>query len=172
MEEGMEHFEDMDTDALAEVFGPEKKTRTRGLTSNASKKQLKYVAIGKALLQQSGSSNSNLETQMNGMQFQMNKMNDVLMAFINQASGNSVSCAQPTPPPPSATNTPQAEVGSSSAHRTSQPTPQNLMNLFETTHLERRSPVNPKVTLLIGVKMQWLKGLLSLMKQLEFVMED
>ncbi|KAF5175818.1 Phytochrome [Thalictrum thalictroides] len=56
---------------------------------------------------------------------------------------NAASCVQPPP----STNTPQAEVGSSSAHRRSQPNPQNLMNLF---HVDpnHRSVVNPKVILL------------------------
>ncbi|KAF5205938.1 cyclin-T1-5-like isoform X2 [Thalictrum thalictroides] len=133
-EEGMEYYEDMDTDALAEVLGPEKRTRTRGDSSHASNKQLEYAAIGKILFQQASSSNSKLEAQMNSVQSQMDKMNDVMMAFINRASGNSPTYAQLPP----MTNTPQGEVGSSSVHRPSQQIPQNLMNHFEPASFESR----------------------------------
>ncbi|KAF5185378.1 hypothetical protein FRX31_025032 [Thalictrum thalictroides] len=136
-EEGMEYYEDMDTDALAEVFGPEKSTRTRGVSSHASKKQLEYAARGKILFQQASSSNSKLEAHMNNVQSQMNKMNDVMMVFINRASGNSSTYAQSPP----MTNTPQGEAGSSSVHRSSQQIIQNLMNHFEPASFESRSAI-------------------------------
>ncbi|KAF9610883.1 hypothetical protein IFM89_025345 [Coptis chinensis] len=57
---------DFDNDELSEVFGPDKGSRTRGISSNKSKKQLQRIGIAKALLQQaSSSSNSELKGEMN-----------------------------------------------------------------------------------------------------------
>ncbi|KAF9602746.1 hypothetical protein IFM89_030634 [Coptis chinensis] len=41
---------DFDNDELSEVFGPDKGSRTRGISSNKSKKQLQCIGIAKALL--------------------------------------------------------------------------------------------------------------------------
>ncbi|KAF9606231.1 hypothetical protein IFM89_023814 [Coptis chinensis] len=59
---------DFDNDELSEVFGPDKGSRTRGISSNKSKKQLQRTGIAKALLQQANSSsNSELKGEMNEM---------------------------------------------------------------------------------------------------------
>ncbi|KAF5206267.1 hypothetical protein FRX31_004146, partial [Thalictrum thalictroides] len=100
-EEGIDNYIDLNSDALVEVFSPEKKTYTRGVCSYTSKKQV----------------------------------------LMHQVSSNAASGVQPPP----STNTPQAEVGSNSAHRPSQPSPQNLMNLFDHVDQDRRSVVQPKV---------------------------
>ncbi|KAF9611614.1 hypothetical protein IFM89_033622 [Coptis chinensis] len=59
---------DFDNDELSQVFGPDKGSRTRGISSNKSKKQLQRTGIAKALLQQANSSsNSELKGEMNEM---------------------------------------------------------------------------------------------------------
>ncbi|KAF9614491.1 hypothetical protein IFM89_018796 [Coptis chinensis] len=59
---------DFDNDELSEVFGPDKGSRTRGISSNKSKKQLQRMSIAKALLRQaSSSSNSKLKGEINEM---------------------------------------------------------------------------------------------------------
>ncbi|KAF9623876.1 hypothetical protein IFM89_005644 [Coptis chinensis] len=52
---------DFDNDELSEVFGPDKGSRTRGISSNKSKKQLQRTGIAKALLQQASSSSIRVE---------------------------------------------------------------------------------------------------------------
>ncbi|KAF9610377.1 hypothetical protein IFM89_022047 [Coptis chinensis] len=57
-----------DNDEFSKVFGHDKGSRTRGISSNKSKKQLQRTCIAKALLQQaSSSSNFELKGEMNEM---------------------------------------------------------------------------------------------------------
>ncbi|KAF9611898.1 hypothetical protein IFM89_036681 [Coptis chinensis] len=75
---------DFDNDELSEVFGPDKGSRTRGISSNKSKKQLQRTGIAKALLQQaSSSSNSELKGEMNEMKSSLSNVIGVLKSLSN-----------------------------------------------------------------------------------------
>ncbi|KAF5189060.1 hypothetical protein FRX31_021353, partial [Thalictrum thalictroides] len=153
-EESIDNYIDLNADALAEVFGPEKKTYTRGVCSYTSKKQVQIAAIGKALLYNANSSTSKLEAQMEVVQSDIKNMSKAFMALMYQVSSNAASGVHPPP----STNTPQAEVGSNSAHRPSQPRPQNLMNLFDHVDQDRRSVVQTKVILLDSSQKEVAEG--------------
>ncbi|KAF9623324.1 hypothetical protein IFM89_000813 [Coptis chinensis] len=78
---------DFDNDELSEVFRPDKGGRTRGISSNKSKKQLQCTDIAKALLQQaSSSSNSELKGEMNEMKSSLSNG----MGVLKRAPGNFV----------------------------------------------------------------------------------
>ncbi|KAF9621795.1 hypothetical protein IFM89_028233 [Coptis chinensis] len=75
---------DFDNDELSEVFGPDKGSRTRGISSNKSKKQLQRTGIAKALLQQaSSSSNSELKGEMNEVKSSLANVMGVLKVEEN-----------------------------------------------------------------------------------------
>ncbi|KAF9598888.1 hypothetical protein IFM89_032742 [Coptis chinensis] len=77
---------DFDNDELSEVFGPDKESRTRGISSNKSKKQLQRTGIAKALLQQaSSSSNSELKGEMNEMKSSLSNVIGVLKVSLQFA---------------------------------------------------------------------------------------
>ncbi|KAF9618558.1 hypothetical protein IFM89_002253, partial [Coptis chinensis] len=77
---------DFDNDELSEVFGPDKGSRTRGISSNKSKKQLQRTGIAKALLQQaSSSSNSELKGEMNEMKSSLSNVIGVLKVSLQFA---------------------------------------------------------------------------------------
>ncbi|KAF9593359.1 hypothetical protein IFM89_021763, partial [Coptis chinensis] len=69
---------DFDNDELSEVFGPNKGSRTRGISSNKSKKQLQRTGIAKALLQQASSSSIRVEGEMNEMKSSLSNVIGVL----------------------------------------------------------------------------------------------
>ncbi|KAF9622438.1 hypothetical protein IFM89_031241 [Coptis chinensis] len=78
---------DFNNDELSEVFGPDKGSRTRGISSNKSKKQLQRTDIAKALLQQaSSSSNSKLKGEMNEMKSFLSNVMGVLKAVKNNGT--------------------------------------------------------------------------------------
>ncbi|KAF5183793.1 hypothetical protein FRX31_026619 [Thalictrum thalictroides] len=72
-------------------------------------------ALAEALLHNADSSTSKLEAQMEVVQSDIKNMSKAFMALMHQVSSNAVFGVQPPP----STNTPQAEVGSNSAHRPS-----------------------------------------------------
>ncbi|KAF9612886.1 hypothetical protein IFM89_004302 [Coptis chinensis] len=77
---------DFDNDELYEVFGLDKGSRTRGINSNKSKKQLQCTGISKALLQQaSSSSNSNLKGEMKKMKSSLANVMGVLKVSLQFA---------------------------------------------------------------------------------------
>ncbi|KAF9622566.1 hypothetical protein IFM89_032131 [Coptis chinensis] len=77
---------DFDNDELSEVFGPDKGSRRRGISSNKSKKQLQRTGIAKALLQQaSSSSNSELKGEMNEMKSSLSNVIGVLKVSLQFA---------------------------------------------------------------------------------------
>ncbi|KAF9605598.1 hypothetical protein IFM89_017941 [Coptis chinensis] len=78
---------DFDNNELSEVFGPDKKSRTRGINSRKSKKKLQRTGIVKALLQQASfSSNSELKGEMNEMKTSLSNV----MGVLKRALGNFV----------------------------------------------------------------------------------
>ncbi|KAF9587814.1 hypothetical protein IFM89_005818, partial [Coptis chinensis] len=114
---------DFDNDELSKVFGPDKGSRTRGISSNKSKKQLQRTGIAKALLQQaSSSSNSELKGEMNEMKFSLSNVIGVLKDVLKAVKNNETSTTQQP-----CGLTPETEVGSSSVRHSTQ---QNLMNMF------------------------------------------
>ncbi|KAF9607319.1 hypothetical protein IFM89_033907 [Coptis chinensis] len=73
---------DFDNDELSEVFGPDKGSRTRRISSNKSKKQLQCTGIAKVLLQQaSSSSNFELKGEMNEVKSSLANVMGVLKAL-------------------------------------------------------------------------------------------
>ncbi|KAF9588773.1 hypothetical protein IFM89_015500 [Coptis chinensis] len=114
---------DFDNDELSEVFGPDKGSRTRGISSNKSKKQLQRTGIAEALLQQaSSSSNSELKGEMNEMKSSLSNVIGVLKDVLKVVKNNGTSTTQQP-----CGLTPETEVGSSSVRHSTQ---QNLMNMF------------------------------------------
>ncbi|KAF9623725.1 hypothetical protein IFM89_004762 [Coptis chinensis] len=114
---------DFDNDELSEVFGPDKGSRTRGISSNKSKKQLQRTGIAKALLQQaSSSSNSELKGEMNEMKSSLSNVIGVLKGVLKAVKNNGTSTTQQP-----CGLTPETEVGSNSVRHSTQ---QNLMNMF------------------------------------------
>ncbi|KAF9623979.1 hypothetical protein IFM89_007422 [Coptis chinensis] len=75
---------DFDNDELSEVFGPDKGSRTRGISSNKSRKQLQHTGITKALLQQaSSSSNYELKGEMSEMKSSLANVMGMLKEIPN-----------------------------------------------------------------------------------------
>ncbi|KAF9596525.1 hypothetical protein IFM89_012256, partial [Coptis chinensis] len=115
---------DFDNDELSKVFGPNKGSRTHGISSNKSKKQLQRTGIAKALLQQaSSSSNSELKGEMNEVKSSLANVMGVLKDVLKAVKNNGPSIAQP----PCGPTTPETEVSSSSIRHSTQ---QNLINMF------------------------------------------
>ncbi|KAF9593960.1 hypothetical protein IFM89_026456 [Coptis chinensis] len=115
---------DFDNDELSEVFGPDKGSRTRGISSNKSKKQLQRTGIAKTLLQQaSSSSNSELKGEMNEVKSSLANVMGVLKDVLKAVKNNGPLIGQP----PCSLITPETKVGSSSVRHSTQ---QNLMNMF------------------------------------------
>ncbi|KAF5184487.1 hypothetical protein FRX31_025927 [Thalictrum thalictroides] len=83
-EKGIDNYIGLNSDALAEVFGPEKKTYTRGVRSYTSKKQVQIAAIGKALLHNADSSTSKLEAQMEVVRSDIKNMSKAFMVRPNE----------------------------------------------------------------------------------------
>ncbi|KAF9626420.1 hypothetical protein IFM89_033239 [Coptis chinensis] len=73
---------DFDNDELTEVLGADKKSRTRGISSNLSKKQLKRTSIAKVMLAQArSSSNSEFKGEMSEMKSSIARVEGVLMDY-------------------------------------------------------------------------------------------
>ncbi|KAF9600509.1 hypothetical protein IFM89_009958, partial [Coptis chinensis] len=94
-------------DELSEVFGPDKGSRTRGISSNKSKKQLQRTGIAKALLQQvNSSSNFELKGEMNEMKSSLVNVMGVLKDVLKAVKSNGT----PTVQPPCSQTTPETEI--------------------------------------------------------------
>ncbi|KAF9608567.1 hypothetical protein IFM89_009999 [Coptis chinensis] len=112
-----------DNDEFSKVFGHDKGSRTRGISSNKSKKQLQRTCIAKALLQQaSSSSNFELKGEMNEMKSSLANVMGVLKDVLKAVKNNGTSTAQPL-----CDQQHQTEIGSVKFHHSTQ---QNLMNMF------------------------------------------
>ncbi|KAF9594592.1 hypothetical protein IFM89_034214 [Coptis chinensis] len=123
--EGSATHLDFYNDELTEVLGADKKSRTRGISSNLSKKQLKRTSIAKVMLAQArSSSNSEFNGEMSEMKSSIARVEGVLMDMLKLVTNNGMSNSQP----PHGDTTPGTDVGSNSVRRPSQ---QNLMNMFE-----------------------------------------
>ncbi|KAF9611374.1 hypothetical protein IFM89_031386 [Coptis chinensis] len=100
-----------------------KRSRTHGISSNKSKKQLQRTGIAKALLHQaSSSSNSKLKGEMNEMKSSLSNVMGVLKDVLKAVKNNGTSTTQQP-----CGLTPETEVGSNSVRHSTQ---QNLMNMF------------------------------------------
>ncbi|KAF9626281.1 hypothetical protein IFM89_031951 [Coptis chinensis] len=123
--EGSATHLDFDNDELTEVLGADKRNRTRGISSNLSKKQLKRTSIAKVMLAQArSSSNSEFKGEMSEMKSSIARVEDVLMDMLKLVTNNGMSNSQPL----WGDTTPGTDVGTNSVRRSSQ---QNLMNMFE-----------------------------------------
>ncbi|KAF9625023.1 hypothetical protein IFM89_017072 [Coptis chinensis] len=113
---------DFDNDELTEVLGADKKSRTRGISSSLSKKQLKRTSIAKVMLAQArSSSNSEFKGEMSEMKSSIARVEGVLMDMLKLVTNNGMSNSQP----PHGDTTPGTDVGSNSvrhpnSHRLSQ----------------------------------------------------
>ncbi|KAF9611893.1 hypothetical protein IFM89_036676 [Coptis chinensis] len=124
---------DFDNDEIDQVLGADKKSRTRGISSNLSKKQLKHTSIAKVMLAQArSSSNSEFKGEMSEMKSSIARVEGVLMDMLKLVTNNGMSNSQP----PHGDTTPNRcwlQLGF-------RPPQQNLMNMFES--------MNPPVNLL------------------------
>ncbi|KAF9622433.1 hypothetical protein IFM89_031236 [Coptis chinensis] len=115
--EGSATHLDFDNDELTEVLGADKKSRTRGISSNLSKKQLKRTSIAKVMLAQArSSSNSEFKGEMSEMKSSIARVEGVLMDMLKLVTNNGMSNSQP----PHGDTTPGTDVGSNSVRRLSQ----------------------------------------------------
>ncbi|KAF9590823.1 hypothetical protein IFM89_038695 [Coptis chinensis] len=114
--EGSATHLDFDNDELTEVLGADKRSRTRGISSNLSKKQLKCTSIAKVMLAQAkSSSNSEFKGEMSEMKSSIARVESVLMDMLKLVTNNGMSNSQP----PRGDTTPGTDVGSNSVRRTS-----------------------------------------------------
>ncbi|KAF9605838.1 hypothetical protein IFM89_018858 [Coptis chinensis] len=109
--EGSATHLDFDNDELTEVLGADKRNRTRGISSNLSKKQLKRTSIAKVMLAQArSSSNSEFKGEMSEMKSSIARVEGVLMDMLKLVTNNGMSNSQP----PRGDTTPGTDVGSNS----------------------------------------------------------
>ncbi|KAL5699142.1 hypothetical protein ACHQM5_030083 [Ranunculus cassubicifolius] len=101
-----DNFVDINEDALTQVFGRDKRNRTRGVSSYISNKQFQQTAIAKVLLEQTSSSNAELKNDVAEIKANMN----TLMAMVKQGGCNGAGNSQP----PSAAYTPGTDLGTGS----------------------------------------------------------
>ncbi|KAF9615454.1 hypothetical protein IFM89_023560 [Coptis chinensis] len=115
--EGSATHLDFDNDELTEVLGADKRNRTRGISSNLSKKQLKRTSIAKVMLAQArSSSNSEFKGEMSEMKSSITRVEGVLMDMLKLVTNNGMSNSQPL----RGDTTPGTDVGSNSVRRSSQ----------------------------------------------------
>ncbi|KAF9624506.1 hypothetical protein IFM89_011619 [Coptis chinensis] len=109
--EGRATHLDFDNDELTEVLGADKRSRTRGISFNLSKKQLKRTSIAKVMLAQArSSSNFEFKGEMSEMKSSIARVEGVLMDMLKLVTNNGMLNSQP----PCGDTTPGTNVGSDS----------------------------------------------------------
>ncbi|KAF9602526.1 hypothetical protein IFM89_029825 [Coptis chinensis] len=130
---------DLDGDVLVEVFGKDKKGRTRAVGSQISPTQVEYAAVGEYLLEKalasSASASPNVQKELAEVKASIASLTNLLLAHI----------APGIVPPQSAMNTPH---GSNSPYNPSPMSPQNLASPFDATSARVGLSDQPRVTLL------------------------
>ncbi|KAF9600765.1 hypothetical protein IFM89_012373 [Coptis chinensis] len=113
VESGATHL-DFDNGRIDQSLRSGQKSRTRGISSNLSKKQLKRTSIAKVMLAQArSSSNSEFKGEMSEMKSSIARVEGVLMDMLKLVTNNGMSNSQP----PHGDTTPGTDVGSNSVRR-------------------------------------------------------
>ncbi|KAF9610041.1 hypothetical protein IFM89_019769 [Coptis chinensis] len=85
---------DFDNDELSEVFGPDKGSRTRGISSNKSKKQLQRVVLPRHYCKKQALHPLELKGEMNEMKSSLSNVMGVLKDVLKAVKNNGTSTTQ------------------------------------------------------------------------------
>ncbi|KAL7104165.1 hypothetical protein ACP275_08G227100 [Erythranthe tilingii] len=92
-DEGTEPYDDIDTDAIAEVFGKERNACVRAVGSCISKKQLTHLGIAKSKIQQNEKALKDASDEKDGIIFRIDGLEGLLRSLHSKIDKTSYTSA-------------------------------------------------------------------------------